>query len=184
MKNSQEAGAARVRTDLLYLNDRLQELMGLTVGELRGEFGRVYGFATHSRNKDYLRKRIAWKIQADADGGLSQGALARIEELAPLAPVRWRPGLGSVELPVAARDQRGKKKAGPAHDRRLPRAGTIITREYQGAEHQVRILDGGFEYQGKEFASLSKVAKEITGTNWNGFLFFRSALIGGRQGDK
>ena len=58
------------------------------------------------------------------------------------------------------------------HDSRLPMPGSIIVKEYRGQTLVVRVLDTGFEYDGRRFASLSAVAKKITDTKWNGFLFF------------
>ena len=64
----------------------------------------------------------------------------------------------------------------PAADRRLPAPGTVLTRNYKGALLHVRVLPGGFEYQGLAYKSLSAVAKAITGAHCNGFLFFQDAL--------
>jgi hypothetical protein len=50
--------------------------------------------------------------------------------------------------------------------------GTILTREYRGEVHQVTVLDRGFEYRGTVHRSLSGIARAITGTQWNGNLFF------------
>jgi hypothetical protein len=50
--------------------------------------------------------------------------------------------------------------------------GQVLVRIHRGVEHKVRMLEDGFEYQGERYTSLSKIAKVITGTNWNGFLFF------------
>ena len=185
--------AMQARRHLGNIGPRLAVLCRMTVGELREEFLRVYGFPTRSRNRDHLRKRVAWKIQADAEGGLSQNALERIEQLAPLAPVRWRPSLKDVQVgdpaPAAvdagATEQRtAAQAAAPAsrpvdpalRDPRLPRPGTIIVRRYRERDYRVRILEDGFEYDGGFYPSLSKIAGVITGTNWNGFLFFKSAL--------
>ncbi len=57
-------------------------------------------------------------------------------------------------------------------DPRLPAPGSVLSRRYQGAECRVTVLEKGFEYRGERYRSLSKIAREITGTNWNGFLFF------------
>lgn len=57
-------------------------------------------------------------------------------------------------------------------DDRLPPVGTILEREVKGTKHAVKILATGFEYAGKEYRSLSAIAREITGTIWNGMLFF------------
>jgi hypothetical protein len=69
-------------------------------------------------------------------------------------------------------------------DPRLPEPGTVITREHGGVEHRVTVLEDGFEYRGERFPSLSKVARAITGTNWNGYLFFRLQRRGRTRGDR
>ena len=184
--------AAQARRDLGDVGPRLAALGGMSIAELREEFLRVYGFPTRSRNRDHVYKRVAWKIQADAEGGLSQRALDRIEQIAPLAPVRWRPSLKDVRIQEpgsavtaalgAAAPAPSPSTATPANrDQRLPRPGTIIIREHGGVVHQVRVLREGFEYDGGYYASLSKVAAVITGTNWNGFIFFKAALEQGGQ---
>jgi hypothetical protein len=50
--------------------------------------------------------------------------------------------------------------------------GTILTRTYKRQTIQVKVLESGFEYQDKVFPTLSAVAKEITGSHWNGMKFF------------
>ncbi len=64
--------------------------------------------------------------------------------------------------------------APPARERdaRLPRPGGVLTRTFQGKEIKVQVLDAGFGYEGKTWRSLSAIAKAVTGTSWNGFLFF------------
>ncbi len=155
---------------------RLAALDKMSVGELAEKYREVFGEPTRTRNKEYLRKRIAWRIQELAEGGLSTRALERIEQLAPEAPARWR-------QPVARKDGAGGKVVPitrPARDPRLPPAGTVITRLHDGVEHKVTILDDGFEYRGERHRSLSKVARLITGTAWNGFLFFFGRANGAR----
>jgi hypothetical protein len=56
-------------------------------------------------------------------------------------------------------------------DPRLPPVGTVIHREHDGVVHEIRALKDGFEYQGRHYTSLSTIAREITGTSWNGFLW-------------
>lgn len=58
-------------------------------------------------------------------------------------------------------------------DGRLPPLGSVLTRRYKGADVQVRVLAGGFEYDGQVYPSLSAVAKAVTGSHCNGFLFFK-----------
>jgi len=146
---------------------QIAALSGMTVGELREKFLAVYGEPTRSSNKVYLRKKIAWKIQADAEGGLSQRALDRIEELAPLAPIRWRPNLKDVQMPGTEED----RKQAP-RDPRLPPVGTVLTRVHKGKKHEVEVLADGFAYDGKRYRSLTQVASLIAQSHWNGYLFF------------
>jgi hypothetical protein len=93
---------------------------------------------------------------------LSPRALAKIEELAPLAPVRWRPDMTATGAPIRTRTR----------DPRLPLPGSVLVRAHKGTEHQVTVLADGFDYLGQCHASLSHIARLITGTPWNGFLFF------------
>jgi hypothetical protein len=60
-----------------------------------------------------------------------------------------------------------------SRDQRLPLPGTVLTRDYKGQTVQIRVLENGFEYDGEVYRSLSAVAKAITGTHTNGYLFFR-----------
>ncbi len=156
----------------------LAALGTMSVGELAEKYREVFGEPTRTRNKEYLRKRIAWRIQEHAEGGLSPRALERIEQLAPEAPARWR-------APVA-RKEGVSATAGPnasvARDPRLPPVGTVLTRQHDSVEHKVTVLADGFEYRGETYRSLSKVARLITGTPWNGFLFFFGRAHGARAG--
>jgi hypothetical protein len=61
-------------------------------------------------------------------------------------------------------------------DPRVPPPGTILTRPYKGQRVQVQVLTDGFAYAGRVFPSLSAVAKAVTGSHCNGFLFFRNSL--------
>lgn len=146
----------------------LAALSIMSVGELTEKYREVFGEPTRSRNKEFLRKRIAWRIQERAEGrGLSSRALARIELLAPEAPARWR-------QPVTEPHRSGPSVAASilGRDPRLPAPGTVIARVHGGIEHKVTVLADHFEYQGELHRSLSKIAKLITGKSWNGFLFF------------
>ena len=57
-------------------------------------------------------------------------------------------------------------------DRRLPIPGTVISKVYKGTIIDVKVLDKGFEYDGKAYRSLSAIAGAVTGQHWNGYLFF------------
>ena len=88
-----------------------------------------------------------------AYGGLSEEALERLDAIAD-------------ELEGKAVKRRRDAAAG------RPIAGTRLIREWQGKEHCVTVRRDDFEYQGRPYKSLSAVARHITGTNWNGLVFF------------
>lgn len=142
----------------------------MTVTELRGRYAEVFGEETRSRHKDYLVKRIAWRLQANAKGDLSERARARAAELANDADIRMTPPRRTPALdgqPVTVGTLR------ISADKRLPMAGTVLSRQYKGRTIIVTILPNGFEYEGKVYRSLSAVATAVTGTHWNGYHFFR-----------
>ena len=145
----------------------LAALADLTVSGLAEKYEELFGTPSRSRNKQFLRKRLAFKIQELAEGGLSDRALARIEELQ-----KSLPPLGPGATARGSRRKSEPAAAGPERDPRLPVPGTVLTRRHGKTEHRVTVLDKGFEYKGKPYRSLSKIAREITGTSWNGFLFF------------
>jgi hypothetical protein len=64
----------------------------------------------------------------------------------------------------------------PGRDERLPAPGTILRREFQDEAIVVRVLEHGFQYQDRFYKSLSAIAREVTGTHWNGYAFFATAL--------
>ena len=147
----------------------------MSVNELREKFAEVCGETTLGRNKTWLIRRIAWRLQANAEGGLSERALARARELANDADLRIlpprdeKPALAMVAPPPAA----------TSSDSRLPPPGSVIARKYKGREVRVSVLAQGFEWDGQVYPSLSAAAKAITGSHCNGFLFFK--LNGGGQ---
>jgi hypothetical protein len=146
------------------LIDEIEKLRVRSVGELRTRYFQLFGDETTNRNKDYLVKRIAYRLQERKHGGLSPRALARAELLAGAAPIRWRL-MASAEAPEIV--HRPTKR-----DPRLPPVGTELCRSYDGVEHIVTVLDAGFRFRGKQYRSLSVIAHEITGTRWNGYGFF------------
>jgi len=145
-------------------------LSDLTVSELQRKWVEVWNEPCKSRNKDFLRKRVAWRIQALAYGGLSQRALERARELADETLLKIRsaatPGPGSLV------SKSSRISLLPSDDTRLPMSGTTLTRIYNGRKIIVLVCDKGFEWEGQKFKSLSAVAKAITGAHWNGVLFF------------
>jgi hypothetical protein len=152
----------------------------MTVGQLREKYLEVFGEPTKAGNKDFLFKRIAWRIQSQAEGALSERARRRAEELARDADVRLtipRPSKAPANgTPGTVVTLPAPKVT--AHDR-LPVPGTILTRTYRGQRVEVKVLPQGFDYDGQVYRSLSAVAKAVTGSHWNGLLFF-GLTSGGR----
>ena len=146
-------------------------LRKMTVAQLVEKFVEVCGEGTRTRNKDWLVKRIAWRMQANEEGGLSERARKRAMELADDRYLRLT---APKEMPLPA------KPATQVIDDRLPPPGNVITRTYKGEELQITVLADGFEWEGVRFDSLSAVAKAITGSHCNGYLFFGLAKRGAK----
>ena len=106
--------------------------------------------------KNLLFGILAYRFQADALGDIDA---ATVQLLKRAAAVR---SLDEIQPLVATMDQR-KQDVSP---------GTVLTREWNGQQHRVMVVNGGFAFEGKTFDSLSKIAFAITGTNWNGPRFF------------
>ena len=150
-------------------------LEAITVAELRVRYAQVFGEETRVGNKAWLVKRIIWRLQALAEGDLSERARRRAAELAQDADLRLSPPRQKQTTPASV------QKNGRARARingHLPLPGTILTRWYKGQTLKVQVLRHGFEYDGQVYKSLSATAKAITGSHTSGFLFFRQALAG------
>ena len=158
----------------LNVGKELAALKRMTPAELRGKYRDVFDEDSRSGHKEWLIKRIAWRMQANAEGGLSERAKRRALELANDGDLR-------MQAPRAV--QRRVLPMAPAPptspNGRLPPPGSVITRPYKGRSLQVTVRADGFEYEGDVFKSLSAVAKTITGSHCNGFLFFRLNKQGG-----
>jgi hypothetical protein len=154
------------------LAKELAALERMTAAELRDKYAAVFGEPAASGNRAWLARRVGWRMQALAEGDLSDRARARAAELARDADLRLsapkeQPEPAAHAAPIAA-----------VLDPRLPGVGTVLTRRYKGAEVRVKIAADGFEYAGDRYGSLSAVAKAVTGTHTNGFLFFRLTRSG------
>ena len=143
---------------------QIAALKPMTVSQLREVYAEKFGEGSKSRNKQWLFKRIAWRIQELAEGGLSERAKKRAAELANDADLRLRPPKGH-KAPEPA-------PVAPTRDPRLPPSGTELKRTFDGKEHVVAVGESAFTYKGKEYRSLSAIAKQISGTPWNGYGFF------------
>jgi hypothetical protein len=149
------------------LRREIDGLRKLKTKELKARYREVFGEGSPSSNHAHLFRRVAWRLQARAEGDLSERARQRAGQLADDADVRLR----------APRQFWGKlaqaqEKVVLQRDRRLPVAGSLLQRSYRGQAVVVKVLDEGFEYNGRTYASLRTIASQVTGTRWNGFAFF------------
>ena len=147
----------------------LAALKRMTPAQLREKYAEVFGEESRSGHKEWLIKRIIWRLQANAEGGLSERAKRRALELANEADLRLKAPRESKVAAASVAAPGAQAKA----DRRVPLPGSVITRIYKGENLQVHVRREGFEYEGEFFKSLSAVAKRITGSHCNGYLFFR-----------
>jgi hypothetical protein len=132
---------------------RLAPLKTTPTPKLKEQWRELFGTEPPPYNRPFLESRLAYRVQELAYGGLKPETVRRLEQMGE-------------ELDggkVAVRRAR--------HDRK-PIVGTRLVREWRGTEHVVTVLADGFEWQGRPYRSLSAIARAITGTRWNGPLFF------------
>jgi len=132
---------------------QLAALKGASAPVLKARWRELFETEPPAYNRRFLESRLAYRIQELAYGGLSRETLGRLRAMAKQ---------------YATRDA-AERKARPVH---RPIAGTKLIREYQGVEHCVTVRADDFEYLGRPYKSLSSIAREITGTQWNGLVFF------------
>jgi hypothetical protein len=148
---------------------QIDELRRMKIAELHARYREVVGEETRSSNRQFLFRRIAWRLQAQAEGGLSERARERASEIASDADLRLRAPVGFFENPSPTQPV---SRLRPRGDQRLPVPGTLLTRSFENRRIVVTVLTDGFEYQSRRYRSLSAIAREVTGTRWNGLLFF------------
>lgn len=141
-----------------------------TVGQLRVKYLEVFRQESRSNNQKFLVRRIAWRMQANAEGGLSERARERAIAVAEEADLRIRAPQSFL-----------KELAQGNRDPRLPVVGTFLNREFQGRTISVEVLDKGFRYEEQVYRSLSAVARQVSGVQWNGFAFFSLPVNVGRR---
>lgn len=133
---------------------QLAALKTTPIPELKAKWRELFDTEPPPYNRRFLEHRLAYRIQELAYGGLKPATLARLAALAK--------GLDGADPRT-----RGRRRAA---DR--PITGTRLIREWRGTEHCVTVRDEGYEYQGRPYQSLSAIARAITGTRWNGLVFF------------
>jgi hypothetical protein len=133
---------------------QLAALKTAPTAALKAKWRELFDTEPPPYNRRFLESRLAYRIQELTYGGLKPGTIERLRALGEQFDG------GKVDV----------RKRRADHDR--PIAGTRLIREYQGVEHCVTVRDDGYEYQGRPYKSLSAVARAITGTRWNGLVFF------------
>ena len=167
------------------IRNEIEALRHMTVAQLKKKYAEVFGEETRSHHKHFLFRRIAWRIQALAEGGLSERARRRALEIANDADLRLRAPKTTFQQDFRlSPDSAVKGRVAAVADPRLPAPGGVVERRYKGRDIVVKVRREGFEYEGKLYKSLSAIAREVTGTKWNGFLFFGCAAENGGANEK
>ena len=138
---------------------QIAELPTLPIDRLKERWRALYGTEPPAYNRAHLVKRLAYRVQELAYGGLSEIAMAQLRD-------HVEDGHLGVDTPGKGRSEKKKR------DLDLPVVGTRIIREWNGHRYEVTVLHDGFEFQGRRFRSLTAVAKAITGGHRNGPAFF------------
>jgi hypothetical protein len=133
---------------------RLAALKTASTPDLKAQWRDLFDTEPPPFNRRYLESRLAYRIQELAYGGLRPETVRRLERLGE-------------EL-----DGGDRTKSRRRADQGMPIVGTRLIREWQGVEHVVTVTVHGFEWQGRPYRSLSAIARVITGTRWNGWVFF------------
>jgi len=144
---------------------QIAQLPNLSFDELKERWRALYGAEPPAYNKPFLIKRLAYRIQEIAHGGLSENAKARLNEIATENRMDN----------LASLNRTKPRKKG------MPVIGTRLIREWNGDRYEATVVHNGFEFQGRTYRSLTAITKAITGTHWNGPAFF--GLRRGKNGD-
>jgi Protein of unknown function (DUF2924) len=122
--------------------------------ELKALWREYFGVEPPAYRRGFLIRGLAHRLQELTYGGLKPAYQVRLDAM-----------IGGAEKP------NGRSGRRPRHEVNLLE-GTKLIREWQGVAHEVMVIEGGFEHQGRRYRSLSAVARAITGTQWSGPLFF------------
>ena len=141
------------------IKNEIKELKSLSRDELIQKWQEIFKLTpSKSVRREFLIKHLAWEIQAKGKGGYTSQTKKKLELLAK-----------SLEQNQELKDDDIKKSKSNIL---TIKAGTKLIREYQGKNHEVIVLEKGYQYQNKFYKSLSAIANEITDSRWNGKVFF------------
>ena len=132
---------------------RVATLKTTPIPELKQLWRDLFGKEPPPYNRRFLENRLAYRLQELAYGGLKSGTIRRLEQLGEQL-------------------DGGKKRVRSRRTDDRPVAGTKLIREWQGTPYEVIVQPDHFEFQGRRYESLSHIARQITGTIWNGWAFF------------
>jgi hypothetical protein len=150
---------------------QLAQLETLPAPQLEERWRALFGSDPPAGPRRFLVKRLAYRIQELAHGGLSEAARSRMAEIAQEAGFDEE-----ASLP-------GRGRRGTSRKRSLPVAGTRLVRVWEGRRYEVTVTAIGFEFEGRPYRSLSAIANAITGGHWNGKVFF-GLRAGSRESDR
>ena len=134
-------------------------LQGLSVPDLKQRWRDLFGTEAPAYNRAFLIKRLAYRLQELTHGGLSATTQAKMKDVLR--------GAGLTEDGLTPGTGRSAKRSP-----NRPILGTRLVRTWREDRHEVTVVEGGYEYQGRRYRSLSAIAQAITGTHWNGRAFF------------
>ncbi len=133
----------------------------LPTADLQALHQKLFGLIPDSNNRKFLERKVTYRLQELAHGGIGLEIQNKIQKMiASYDPINKSAGKTKSNDPVAQRDNR------------LPIPGSLISKVYKGKKIDVKVLESGFEHDGIIYKNLSAVAKAITGSHWNGFIFF------------
>ena len=151
----------------------IRDLPGMVARQLQAVHRELFGAEHPIANCQHLRRKIAWHLQAAKTGGLPESVRQYAIAIARGTALRLRISENASRRQAGdALEQTVTTRVIQTRDARLPMPGSLIVKNYKAQTVVVKVLDNGFEYDGRRFTALSAIAGEITGTRWNGYAFF------------
>lgn len=151
----------------------IPEIAAMGALELETLYRDIFGASVPGGSTEHARRKIAWQLQARAEGGMPESirqhalGIARAQRLHRVMERNQAKRASGIKLPNAA-----SARVHLDHDSRIPLPGSVLVKNHGNKTHVVHVLASGFEYEGEQFPSLSALANRISGSRWNGYLFF------------
>src|SRR6202162_5616710 len=150
----------------------IESLRRASMADLRKKYREVFQEETRCRHREHLFRRIAWRLQALAEGDLSERARGRAHQIAQDADLRTVAPRDFFTVGGARAETRRGDRNRRQQNSRLPLPGALLSRKWKGRTILVEVLAEGFRYENRHYSSLSAIATAISGTRWNGLAFF------------